>query len=259
MFILRSLIFNILFYGLTAFVCIVFVIAIIFPRPVILAVTKGYMSCVKFLETYILDLTYEVRGQEYLPKSGTYLVASKHQSAYETLKLYHLFGDPTIVLKQELMDIPLFGAFLKKLDVIAIDRRNKEASMKALEDGALRMQKQNRPIVIFPQGTRVPVNVSSKKARYKGGIMKIYNTTNLPIIPLALNSGMFWGRKSFLKRPGKVIFEFLPPIKSGLEDKEVMLIMEDSIETHTLALMKEAKEKYPYLEEIKLLETDQAS
>lgn len=250
MIILRSVFFNIFFYGFTAFCCLIFLPALLFPRPVIIAVTKFYLKGVVLIEKYILDLTYEIRGKEHLPDQGTYIVASKHQSAYETLKLHYLFHDPTIVLKRELISIPIFGTFLRKIDVIPINRSNKEEAMNAIIAGAKRMQENNRPIIIFPQGTRVPVHATTKKFPYKGGIVKMYANTDIPIIPLALNSGMFWGRNRFIKKPGKVIFEFLSPIEPGLPEKSVMRALEDRIEERTHALMLEAKQDYPYLESI---------
>lgn len=251
---IRATLFNILFYGFTTLACLMLVPAVLFPRNIVLAATKLYLNGVTLIEKYILGLTYEVRGQQYLPEHGTYIVAAKHQSAYETLKLHHLFGDPTIVLKRELMRIPIFGIFLKKLDVIAIDRNSKGDSMNAIIEGAKRMSQHERPIVIFPQGTRVATNVSAKEKPYKSGIMKIYNNTNLPIIPLALNSGLFWGRNSFIKRPGKVIFEFLSPIESGLPDKKVIKALEDRLEEQSWLLMEEAKRTYPYLKSVPILE-----
>ena len=247
---IRSLFFNIFFYAFTTLVCLVFLPALLFPRNVILFVTRFYLKGVELIEKYILGLTYEVRGLEFLPKSGTYIVAAKHQSAYETLKLHHLFGDPTIVLKQSLMNIPVFGIFLKKIDVIPIDRSNKEESIHAVIEGAKRMRDNNRPIIIFPQGTRVPVDKTTKEKPYKGGIVKMYTNAEIPIIPLALNSGLFWARNSFIKRPGKVIFEFLSPIEPGLPDKKVMRALEDRIEEKTDTLMQEAKSTYPYLAKV---------
>lgn len=238
---IRSLIFNILFYGWTTICCLLLLPALLFPRSFVLGATRVYLFFVGLFEKYIMGLSYEIRGSEFLPKTGTYIVAAKHQSAYETLKLHALFGDPTIILKQELMKIPLFGFFLKKIDVIPINRKNKEASIRAIVEGAKRMAKNNRPIVIFPQGTRVPVNVDAKQKPYKGGIVKMYSHTDIPIIPMALNSGLFWGRKSFMKRPGRVVFEFLPPIEPGLPDKKVMRALEDRIEEKTHNLMMEAK------------------
>ncbi len=257
MILLRSILFNLFFYSITSVICLGFIPFLLFPRKYVLWLTRSWLRIVFFLEKSILGLTYEVRGKEYLPPSGSYIVAAKHQSAYETMKLHALLGDPTIVLKKELLKIPLFGTFLNKLDVIAIDRTNKEQSINSIITGAQRMQDLNRPIVIFPQGTRVDVQATAKDMSYKGGIIKMYANTNMSIIPLALNSGLFWGRNSFIKKPGKVVFEFLSPIEPGLPDKKVMRAIEDRLEEKSLRLMHEAKSNYPYLEappSLKMLE-----
>jgi len=141
---------------------------------------------------------------------------------------------------------------LQKIDVIAINRKNKEESIRAIIDGAKRMAQNNRPIIIFPQGTRVPVNVNTSQKPYKGGIVKMYSHTDIPIIPMALNSGLFWPRKSFIKRPGKVVFEFLAPIEPGLPDKKVMKALEDRVEEKTFELMREAQNTYKALQPIKI-------
>lgn len=251
---IRSIIFNIFFYGFTAVACIICLPAIFFPRTALMFVIRSYLRIVFWIEKYIMGLTFEVRGQEHLPKEGTFIVAAKHQSAYETLKLHYLLGDPTIVLKRELLKIPLFGLFLTKLGVIAIDRSNKEESINAIVDGAEEMKEANRAILIFPQGTRVAPHMSAKERPYKGGIAKMYGYTGLQIVPLALNSGMFWGRKSFVKRPGTVIFEFLPPIESGLPEKKVMKAVEDRLEEASIRLMVESKEKHKALKKVKILQ-----
>ena len=250
---IRSILFNIFFYGFTVLACLMLLPLVLFSRPAILAGARFYVKGVELIERYVLGLTYEIRGLEHKPKEGTYIVASKHQSAYETMKLHLLFGDPTIVCKRELLNIPIFGTFLKKIDVIAINRGNKEESIAAIINGAKKMRERNRPIVIFPQGTRVDVDATTKQKPYKGGIVKMYKHTDLVIAPLALNSGMFWGRNSFIKKPGKVIFEFLPVIESRLPDKKVMKALEDRIEEKSYALMMEAKQEFKYLENTKLL------
>ena len=249
---LRSLLFNILFYGTTAIACIVLIPFLLAPRKVILLITKTYLACTQFLMRYVLGITYEVRGKKYLPKKGSYLLAAKHQSAYETLKLHALFGDPTIVLKEELIKIPLFGQFLNKLDVIPINRRNKEEAINSIVNGARRMSEADRPIVIFPQGTRVNVSATTKEKPYKGGIVKMYGQTGLPIIPMALNTGLFWGRNGFIKKPGHIIFEFLPPIEAGLPDKKVMKALEDRLEQKSNLLAQESINKYPHLTQLQL-------
>ena len=244
---IRSILFNIFFYGITALFCIIFIPTLFFSRKTILWVTHFWLGTVARIEKHILGLSFEVRGQEHIPLDGSYILAAKHQSAYETLKLHHLVGDPTVVLKKELLSIPLFGTFLNKLGVIAINRKNKEDAIKSIIEGAQRMNEQKRPVVIFPQGTRVAPHITTKEKPYKGGILKMYDNTDMPIIPLALNSGLFWGRNSFFKKPGIVIFEFLPPIETGLDNKKVMSVLENTLEAKTIELMIEAKENHAYL------------
>jgi len=228
----RSIFFNILFYGvLTPGVCIFLLPSLMMPRRAVLWVATTYQKLSLLLEKYVMGLDMEIRGEEYLPKdTGHYLVAAKHQSAYETLKLMILFRDPTIIMKKELLSLPLFGWFLQALDVIAIDRGNREQSLHSLADGARRMKENNRPIVIFPQGTRVAVDATPSQKPYKGGIVKLYAATQMPIIPMAINSGLYWPRNSFWKKSGKVIVEFLPPIPVGTPEDTVLALLEQRIE-----------------------------
>jgi 1-acyl-sn-glycerol-3-phosphate acyltransferase len=240
---IRSLVFNFLFYVvLTPSVCIFMCPTLLMPRPFAFHVARSYQWMAYYIEKYVMGLDYEVRGRENIPTDNNhFLVASKHYSAYETMKLYHLFYDPTIILKKELLSLPLFGAFLKKVDVIAIDRGNREQSVSSLIKGAQEMQKQNRPIFIFPQGTRVAVNATPEQKPYKGGIAKLYTATNLPVVPIAHNSGLYWPRNSFWKKSGKVIFEILPPIQPGLPEREFMQVLQEQIENASNRLVEEGR------------------
>lgn len=240
---LRCLAFNFLFYVVvTPAVCILMMPTLVLPRPFPLAVCQFYVRLVHILEKYVLGLDYELRGTEHLPKhDGHYLVAAKHYSAYETTKLILLFKDPTIILKKELLSIPIFGWFLKRIDVIAIDRSNREQSISSLIEGGKRMKQNNRPIVIFPQGTRVSIDATTTQKPYKGGIAKLYAATEMPIIPLAMNSGVYWPRNSFWKKSGTVVFEFLPPIPPGLPERDVMAMLETQIESASRRLVEEAR------------------
>ncbi len=240
---LRSCVFNLLFFGLTAAMCFAVMPFVFAGKKMALKIARLYTRKVYWLERNIIGLDYEIRGAEHLPKDGSYIVAAKHQSAYETMKLHRLFNDPAIILKRELVRIPIWGWFLANLDMIAINRSNREEAMASIVAGAQRMKDQGRPIVIFPQGTRVRIHATTADKPYKGGIIKMYNAIDLPIIPLAMNSGIFWGRNSFLKRPGTVVFEFLPPIEPGLPEKKVMKALEERIESASIRLMNEAKEK----------------
>ncbi len=246
----RSTLFNIVFWAWAIAVCVTIIPLVYCSRRTTVRISHIFNNGVYYIEKYVLGLDYEVRGLEYLPKEGSYLIAAKHQSAYETMKLHRLFGDPSIILKKELLSIPIWGKFLGKLDIIAIDRQNAEGAMASIIEGAQRMKDQKRPIVIFPQGTRVATDVTSSQKPYKGGIIKMYKATDLPIVPLATNSGMFWPRNSYLKRPGKVLFEFLPPIEPGLEDKKVMKALEERLEEASIRLMEESKERNPLLRDV---------
>lgn len=239
----RCLLFNFLFYCVwTPLICIGLMPSLIMPRRFPVAVARLYLDGVYYLEKYVLGLDYEIRGIEHRPpNTEAYLVVAKHQSAYETMKLLRLFGDPTIILKKELLFLPLFGWFLYRMEVIALDRGNRTAAMASLYKGAKKMKADKRPIVIFPQGTRVKVDTTTAEKPYKGGMMKLYTEVGLPILPVALNSGVYWPRNSFWKKQGKVIFEFLPLIPPGLPADEVLKSLEAQIEERSKALVEEGQ------------------
>ena len=241
---IRSILYNILFFGLTAIACLSCLPALVMPRKIAMGVVYGFVHTNLFLEKAVLGLSYEVRGMENLPKEGSYILAAKHQSAYETMKLHILFGDPAIVLKKELLRIPLWGWYLGKSDVIAIDRSSRNAAIESLRSGALRMKEQGRPIVIFPQGTRVCVDATTKEKPYKVGVARVQEATGLPIIPMAMNAGIFWPRNAFWKSSGRIVFEFLPPIDPELETSALLKKLEHDIEGTSIALMNEAREHY---------------
>ncbi len=240
---IRSILFNVLFYGVwTPFVCLALMPSLIMPRKFTVMVAAMYQYGAFILAKYIVGLDFEVRGREHQPAHGQpYLVASKHQSAYETLLLYQLFSDPTIILKKELLMLPVFGWFLKKLDVIAIDRGRRASAANSLYEGAKRMQADGRPIIIFPQGTRVKLDVTAAQKPYKSGIIKLYTGVNLPILPMAINTGLYWPRNSFWKYPGKAIIEFLPLVPAGLPGDQVLKKLETDIEAASQKLVEEGR------------------
>lgn len=242
---IRSTIFNLCFYVLTGIACILLLPTLILPRKIYLAVVYGFVRTTAFLEKYILGLTYEIRGKEHLPRDGAYIIAAKHQSAYETFKLHILFKDPAIVLKKELLKIPLWGEYLRKSDVIAIDRSSPKVAIKSIQDGAKRVAAQNRPILIFPQGTRVPADTTAQEKPYKIGIIRIQEATNLPIIPMALNTGYFYPKHKWCKKPGKVVFEFLKPIPPGKKPSDALNIIEMKTEEVSAKLLDEARSNSP--------------
>ncbi|NCT40668.1 MAG: 1-acyl-sn-glycerol-3-phosphate acyltransferase [Alphaproteobacteria bacterium] len=238
---IRSLLYNILFFGLTAAACVLCLPALLLPRKLAMGVVWAFVGCNAVLERWVLNLRYEVRGAEHLPKSGSYIVAAKHQSAYETMKLHILFRDPAIILKKELLSVPLWGWYLAKSDVIAIDRSSRKSAVESIRAGAVHMKEMGRPIVIFPQGTRVYPDTTTKEKPYKIGVARVQEATGLPIIPMAMNAGVYWPRNAFWKSSGTVIFEFLPPIEVGMAHGALIAQLENDIEEHSNALMEEAK------------------
>lgn len=243
----RSTLFNIAFFGITAALALCLLPGVFMEREAALNIPRIWTRVVHVLERIFLGLDYEVRGLENLPQSGSYLIAAKHESAYETMKLHILFHDPAIVLKRELLSIPVWGLFLKKIDPIAIDRSNRESAMRSLLAGVEHVKTQNRPIVIFPQGTRVKPDTPLDKKPYKGGIAKMAEASGLPIVPLALNTGLYWPKMSWIKKPGKVVFEFLPPIEAGKTAADTMAILTPALENASIALREESRKAYPWL------------
>lgn len=241
---IRQILFNIAFYGATTLFCIVLTPAMILPRPFFIRGLTSYFYAVHYIEKYVLGLDFEIRGAENIPQSGAFLVAAKHYSAYETMKLHVLFYDPAIIMKKELSYIPLWGWLAMKARMIFIDRGAASTALKSMLAGAQRVEREGRPLVIFPQGTRVAVTDTTTEKPYKSGIGRLYAATNQPILPLAMNSGLFWKKKAFFKYPGKVIFEFLPPIPAGLPVDDVLKQLETCIETTSSKLVNEGLEHH---------------
>ncbi len=230
MVLIRSTLFNLLFYGWTALVCIVLLWTFLLPRARMLSLVLAYLRSIAFIERVVLGLRYEIAGQEHLPHTGSFVVAAKHQSAWETLKLHLILDAPAVVLKRELVKVPLWGWYASRLGVIPVDRGARGRAVASLLDGARAAVTQQRPIVIFPQGTRVAPGVYRP---YRIGVAVLYEQLGLPVIPMALNSGMFWPRRRFTKQPGTIRIEFLPPLPSGLERFEAMVELERRLEAAT--------------------------
>jgi 1-acyl-sn-glycerol-3-phosphate acyltransferase len=230
MLVLRSLFFNLLFYVWTAICCVALLWMLLLPRPQMIEVVKAYLRSLVFLERHLIGLTYEVRGREHLPAGGAYLVAAKHQSLWETMKLHLILGDPAIILKRELLYIPIWGWYAAKAKMIAVHRGARGKTVPSMVAGARRVAAEGRPIVIFPQGTRTPPGTARP---YKMGIGLLYEALGLPIVPMALNSGLYWPRRKFLRRPGTIVVEFLPAIAPGAPRDQAMAELEQRLEAAT--------------------------
>ncbi len=237
---LRSIAFNFLYIFGSLFWSLVLPWSFFFPKKKCTAIiSKYYGGYIAFIEKYVLGLKLEIRGLENLPTATPYIIASKHQSAYETLKLpfQEKFRYPVIVLKKELTYLPLWGMYPKRMGQVAINRGEGMESMRAMSRGCKAAIDDGRSVAIFPQGTRVKPGGS---APYKAGLAKIYRDLNVPVVPMALNSGVFWGRNAFFKKSGTVVFEFLPAIPAGMPPLQMMERLETALEAASDKLVIEA-------------------
>jgi 1-acyl-sn-glycerol-3-phosphate acyltransferase len=234
--VIRSLIFNIAFYVSLVVWLIIALPTFLMPYRAILAVAKAWGRYNLFLLRVICGLDADFRGLEKIPP-GPLLVAAKHQSAWETFALLWLFADPTFIMKRELQWIPLFGWFALKGRMIPVDRGAGSAGLIEMTGRARKELAKGRQIVIFPEGTRRPAGA---EPRYKYGITRLYLGANVPVLPIALNSGLFWRRRSMLRVPGTIVVQVLDPIPPGLDEEAFMARLQSDIETATARLIDEA-------------------
>ena len=224
---LRSLLFNFFLYlGIT----LVFLIAL----PTLLLPAKFALFFGKLLGHYVilivrifLKTKVEIRGINNIPKDVKYFVASAHQSMFETFALQAILEYPVFILKKELLKIPLFGLYLKKIKSIAIVRdATTKDNLGFFDKVAAIIKSGNRPLLIFPQGTRVEVN---DRVQFKKGVGRIYETLNISCVPIALNSGNIWPKKGMIKYSGKITISILNPIKPGLSKDAFIKNLENAI------------------------------
>ena len=226
---LRSLVFNILFYVFFLLWSLVALPTFVLPRTAMLKVASWWARTNILLMRAICGIKVEFRGVEKIPK-GPLIVASKHQSMWETISLLRFFEAPFFVVKRELKFIPIFGLFIIKTDMVAIDRSKGGRAMLAVMRRAEEEVKHGRQFVIFPEGTRT---APGAPPHYKAGIGLIYADCGVPVLPVALNSGLFWPRRTFMRYPGTLVVEFLDPIPPGLKRDEFLKRVETVIEEAT--------------------------
>jgi len=226
---LRSLVFNILFYPVFLFWAVIALPTLVMPRAALMRIASWWARSNIFLMRVVCNIKVEFRGVEKIPK-GPLIVAAKHQSMWETISLLRFFDAPFFVLKRELTWIPLFGLFLVKANMIAIDRGAGARALKAMMRRAAEEVRHGRQFLIFPEGTRRPVGAPP---HYKTGVGLIYGNCAVPCLPVALNSGLFWPRRTFLRYPGTLVVEFLDPLPPGLPRDEFLARIEAVIEEAT--------------------------
>ena len=227
MLLLRSLLFNFFLYlGIMS----IFLIAL----PVLFLPAKFTLLFGKLLGHYViliirivLNTKVEIKGVKNIPKNEKYFVASAHQSMFETFALQAVLDYPVFILKKELLSVPIFGWYLKKIKSIAIVRDTiTKDNLSFFDKVALIVKNENRPLLIFPQGTRVR---AEERIPFKKGVGRIYETLNISCVPIALNSGNVWPKEGIIKNPGKITISLLPSIKPGLNRDVFIKELENSI------------------------------
>lgn len=229
--IVRAAVFNLLFYTLLIFYMLAILPLLLFSRR---TVTKAIMIMLRLMAWLqaLFGIKIDIRGLHNIPAGGC-LVASKHQSMWETFMLPSLFADPGFIYKQELARIPLYGAYMRKFDMVAIDRSKGAAALREMTARAAEKIAQGRQIIIFPEGTRRP---PGSPPSYKTGIALLYETAKAPVVPVALNSGAYWSNYFWHGKRGAIVIDILPPIPPGLPRDEFLERLQSQLENASKAL-----------------------
>lgn len=234
---IRSFLFNIYLFGGTAIIAIVLLVLMPFSSQEMRKGSQFWTRYVMWGMRVITGIEYEVRGLENLPENGA-IVACKHQSAWDTAIFVLLRLSTAYILKKELLSIPFYGWYVKRSGHIAVDRAAGASALKQMVADVKDRLERKRNVVIFPEGTR---SAPGTPGTYQPGVAAIYTQTKQPVIPVAVNSGLFWGRRSFLKKPGKIVMEIMPAIEPGLKRKEFMEVLQKTIEDKTTELEAEGR------------------
>lgn len=233
----RALLFNIWFFGWTTVALIAFLPALALPRQAVMFGQRLWARGINLGMRWLVGLRYEIRGKANLPP-GPAIIAAKHQSAWDTI-IWHLeVPDPAVVMKKELLSLPIYGWYCRHTRQIPIDRGAGAAALKEMLRAARAARDLGRHLIIFPEGTRVAPGTST---RYLPGVAALYRDLGLQVVPVAVNSGLYWGRNAFMKRPGTIVLEYLEPIPPGLERKAFMDELGRRIETASRHLFEEVK------------------
>lgn len=243
MILVRSILFGGLFFPWST-LCSIFVpISLIFPRKFMQTIVKVWGIGVRFLLKWVVGLTWRAEGLDNVPP-GPCVIASKHQSAWDTMVFHVLLPDPVYVVKKELTRIPFWGWGFYKAGCVVVDRKAGAKALKHLVVGVQVALARGSQVVIFPEGTRT---APDQKVDYHPGIAAIYRDANVPVVPVALDSGLFWGRMAALKYPGEITIRFMEPIQPGGDRREFLGLLQSRVEGESAKLMAEKRARYPWL------------
>lgn len=237
----RSILYNIFLYALVLVMAILWApILLLGPRETTLIGFRVTARTALWGLRVICGTKLELRGEENLPHDRPVIIASKHQSLWDIIALYAFIKNPAFVAKQEVAWIPLIGFYALKAGTITVNRGAAAKALKAMVDDAKNALELKRSIVIFPEGTR---KAPGADPDYKPGIAALYTRLDHACVPVALNSGVFWPRRKFLKTPGTIVLEFLPAIEPGLSRRDFMIALQSSIENASARLAREASDQ----------------
>jgi len=231
--VIGSLLFNLCNFVWSAAMHIVCIPLLLAPASWVWKAGHLWIDGTFFLLRVCCGIRHREIGLENLP-NGPAIIAAKHQSTWETFYLSRRLNQPAFVLKKELLSVPLFGWFMRKIGMIAVDRSGKATALKKMVKDAGDAFAQGRQIIIFPEGTRV---APGHHRAYQPGIAALYGQLGVPVIPVALNSGLYWGRRAFTKKRGEILVQYLPPIPPGLTRKAFMAELEARLEPAAQALL----------------------
>lgn len=237
---IRSILFNIAFWLWGLLMALVAIPILAMSRQAMTRHAVRWETGIQVLLRHLVGIDYRIRGGERRADKRV-IFAIKHQSAWDTITTHLLIDDPAIALKQELTRIPIFGRCLIHAGMIKIARGEGSRALRSLISGGREAIERGSPVVIFPEGTRTQ---PGETGTYHPGIAALYRHLDLPVVPVALNSGLYWGRRSFVKTPGTIQVEFLEPIPPGLDRKAFMALLEERIETATDRLIAEARDEH---------------
>ena len=233
----RSLLFNLAFYLNLLLHMLAAIPTFVLPQPIMVQISRSWGATSLWLLRTICGIKVEWHGRDKIPP-GPLLVAAKHQSAWETFALLPLFPAPTAIVKRELFRIPLFGWCMWKCGMIGIDRSSGRDALTGMVARTRAALAQGRQVIIFPEGTRRPPGAAPD---YKLGIVQLYAALDAPCLPIALNSGLFWPRRRFVRYPGTVRVEILDPLPPHLPKREFFARLRHDIETATARLVAEGE------------------
>jgi 1-acyl-sn-glycerol-3-phosphate acyltransferase len=215
---LRSILFTGLFYVWLVVIGLASAPLLLLPRRFTMMMIWCWSGGVLWLCRWVLGLRYRIEGR--LPAADTPLViAATHQSAWDTIVFLHLYRDPAYVLKKELLSLPIYGWFVRKSDMVPVDRSAGGAALREMVKRARQMFDQGRPVIIFPQGTRASPGAP---VQMQPGVYPLYNQPGVRLVPIALDSGRFWGRRRFFKSAGCITLRVGEAIEPGLDRKRFM-------------------------------------